>query len=226
MRILVIEDNVDIAANIVDYLEAEGWEPDLARDGLSGMHLALTQTYDVLVLDIMLPGMDGLTLCKQLRAKGHTVPILMLTARDTLLDKLDGFRAGSDDYLVKPFALPELAARLTALGQRGRRNEDPSLRIADLEMHLGTRKVVRNGQPISLNNVGYRILEVLLEASPNLVTRDELTWQIWKDQPPGSDALRSHLYALRQAIDKPFSQPLLHTVRGVGYRLAVDHEAP
>ncbi|MDJ0837836.1 MAG: response regulator transcription factor [Acidobacteriota bacterium] len=225
MRVLLVEDNADIAANIIDFLEAEGWEPDHARDGLSGMHLALTQTYDVLILDIMLPGMDGLTLCSQLRSQGIQVPVLMLTARDTLPDKLAGFQAGSDDYLVKPFALPELAARVQALGQRRQRQEDRTLRLADLEMHPGTHKVTRAGRPITLNKVTYQILEILLKAAPNLVTRDELTWQIWRDQPPGSDALRSHLYALRQAVDKPFDQPLLHTIRGVGYRLAVNHEA-
>jgi len=224
MRVLLVEDNADIAANILDFLDAEGLQTDHARDGLSGMHLALTQPYDVLVLDIMLPGTDGLSMCRQLRAQGSHIPVLMLTSRDTLKEKLAGFDAGSDDYLVKPFDLPELLARIMALGQRRRRAEEHSLRLADLEMHPGTRRVTRSGKPITLNKVCFQILEILLQASPNIVTRDELTWQLWRDQPPGSDALRSHLYALRQAVDKPFDSPLLHTIRGVGYRLAQHHE--
>lgn len=222
MRILVVEDNADIAANIMDFLEAEGLEPDHARDGLSGMHLALTQTYDVLILDIMLPGMDGRTLCQKLREQDIETPILMLTALDTLPDKLKGFEAGSDDYLVKPFALPELLARVRVLGGR-RAKKDKILQIADLALNTGTHQVTRAGQTLTLNKVGFQILEILMRATPDVVTRDELTWQIWQDQPPFSDALRTHLYALRQAVDKPYDKPLLHTVRGIGFRLT---EAP
>ena len=225
MRILVVEDNPDIAANIMDFLEASGYSPDHAPDGICGMHLALTQRFDVIVLDLMLPGMDGLTLCSHLRERGDSTPILMLTARDTLPDKVAGFDAGTDDYLVKPFALKELFVRIRALGQRNRSTSGQVLRVADLELNLGTFEVTRAGRPLELNKVGTRILQCLMEASPNVVTRDELTWQIWQDQPPGSDALRSHIYHLRQVVDKPFPTHLLQTLRGVGYRLVSSHES-
>lgn len=220
MRVLLVEDNADIAANIMDFLDAEDVETDHARDGVGGLHLALTQIYEVLILDIMLPGMDGLTLCRKLREQNRDTPVLMLTARDTLPDKLAGFEVGAHDYLVKPFALPELLARLKVLGARHGESSSQTLVLADLVLNPGTRRVKRSGQDLTVNNVGFRILEILLRAAPNLVTRDELTWQLWQGQPPGSDALRSHLYSLRQAVDKPFSKPLLHTIRGVGYRMA------
>ncbi len=227
MRVLLIEDNTDIAANICDYLEGEGLVMDHAMDGVGGLHLALTQSYDVLILDLMLPGMDGLTLCEKLRGRGVDLPVLMLTARDTLPDKLAGFEAGSDDYLVKPFALQELLARVRALGARGRRKSCRTLRLADLELDLGTMTVKRAGRKLNLNQVGIRILAHLMEATPNLVSRRDLIYHIWQDFPPGSDALRSHLYNLRQVIDKPFDKPLLHTVRGVGYRLVdLDESSP
>lgn len=225
MRVLVIEDNADIAANILDFLEAEGMRADHAADGLGGLHLALTQTYDVLMLDIMLPGMDGLQVCEKLRQNGHQTPILMLTARDTLPDKLAGFRAGTDDYLVKPFDLPELVARLHALAGRGQRPNGQILKVGDLEMNLGTMHVTRGGQRLVLNHLCLRILQELMRGSPNLITREELTDRIWGDSPPGSDALRTHLYNLRQVVDKPFDTPLLHTVRSIGYRLAADNDA-
>ena len=225
MRVLLIEDNTDIAANICDYLEGEGHDMDHAMDGVGGLHLALTQSYDVLILDVMLPAMDGLTLCEKLRTRGTDLPVLMLTARDTLPDKLAGFEAGTDDYLVKPFALQELHARVKALGMRGHRKNDRVLRLADLELNLGTMTVKRGGSKLELNQIGIRILACLMEAAPNLVTRGDLIYHIWQDFPPGSDALRSHMYNLRQVIDKPFDQPLLHTVRGVGYRMVNPDES-
>lgn len=220
MRILIVEDNIDIAENIADYLEAQGHVTDYAMDGIGGLHLALTQNFDVIVLDIMLPGMDGLTFCRKLRKEGgkHT-PVLMLTARDTLDDKLAGFESGTDDYLIKPFALEELTARLKALVKRGASYVPDQLRVADLELDTGGMKVRRAGQTIELNRVCLNILTILMKAYPNVVTRKEMEHALWGDMPPGSDALRSHIYALRQAIDKPFQTPLLETVHGIGYRL-------
>ncbi len=223
MRVLLIEDNADIAANVVEYLEAEGFLMDYAMNGIGGHHLASTQPFDAIILDLMLPGMDGLTLCENLRRAGIATPILMLTARDTLPDKLAGFDAGTDDYLVKPFALPELQARLLALHQRGRRASPRSLSLADLEINLGTNTVSRSGKPLEINNVGIKILQTLIEASPNIVTRNELIYKIWQDHPPGSDALKSHIYNLRQVVDKPFQDTLIHTVRGLGYRIVDPH---
>ncbi len=221
LRILVIEDNRDIIENIADFLEAGGYTTDFAMDGIGGLHLALTNTYDVIVLDLMLPGMDGITLCGKLReeAKNNT-PVLMLTARDTLDDKLTGFDAGADDYLVKPFALKELEARIKVLAGR-RRSAPEVLSAGDLSFDTGTRAIFREGKKIELNNTCTNILKVLLSAHPNIVSKGELEHALWGDEPPGSDALRSHMYTLRRKIDKPFDQPMLETVHGVGYRLKV-----
>ena len=220
LRILVIEDNVDIAENIGDYLESQGHILDFAMDGIGGLHLALTQEYDVIILDIMLPGMDGITLCKKLREEGGIqIPILMLTARDTLSDKLEGFEAGADDYLIKPFALQELEARIKALTKRAAVSEKMVLRVADLELDTGSMKVSRAGNPIVLNKACLKILQMLMQAYPNVISRNEIENSLWGDMPPGSDSLRSHIYLLRRAIDKPFDKPLLETVHGVGYRL-------
>ena len=220
LRILVVEDNVDIAENIGDYLEAQGHIMDFAMDGIGGLHLAITQEYDVLILDIMLPGMDGITLCKKLReAGGKQTPVLMLTARDTLSNKLEGFKAGADDYLIKPFALQELEARIKALTKRVEIVEKSVQHVADLELDTGSMKVSRAGKPIDLNRACLKILQMLMQAYPNVVPRNEIEDTLWGDMPPGSDSLRSHIYILRRAIDKPFEQALLETVHGVGYRL-------
>lgn len=219
MRVLIVEDNADIAANIYDFLEAEGFQVDHASDGIGGLHLALTQSFDVLVLDLMLPGMNGLLVCEKLRQQGSQLPILMLTARDTLPDKLEGFRVGTDDYLIKPFALPELLARIKALAIRGRSQQPQLMQLADLELCLGTMTAKRQGEALPLNRVAFNLLRLLMEASPNLVSREVMIEKIWGDHPPGSDALRSHMYNLRQVVDKPFKQALIITHRGMGYRL-------
>jgi len=226
MHVLVIEDHADLAENIGDFLEESGHTVDFAADGLGGLHLALTESYDVLILDLTLPGMDGLTVCRRLREEGEVdTPILMLTARDTLSDKLEGFDAGADDYLVKPFALPELEARLLALGRRGRRQRKV-VRFADLELDVGAMVARRQGSRLSLNRAGLEILRRLIEAAPDVVSRAELSRLLWGDDPPESDALRTHVYSLRQAVDRPFEQPLIETVHGVGYRLLDPADAP
>ena len=225
LQILIVEDNADIAENIGDYLEQQGHVLDFAMDGIGGLHLALTQDFDVIVLDIMLPGMDGLTFCRKLRKEADSkTPVLMLTARDTLSDKLEGFKAGADDYLVKPFALQELAARIGVLVRRGNRTSITRLSVADLEVDIGTMLVQRAGRKVEMNRVCLKILIMLMQAHPNIVTRKELEHALWGDEPPGSDALRSHIYALRSAIDRPFKVSLLETVHGVGYRLVVPDE--
>ena len=225
LRILVVEDNTDIAENIGDYFETQGHIVDFAMDGIGGFHLALTQDFDAIVLDIMLPGMDGLTFCKKLRQEGAKLtPVLMLTARDTLTDKLDGFGAGADDYLVKPFELEELAARVGALVRRADKMVAPKLNVGDLEIDMGKMQVHRAGQSIELNRACLKILIMLMKAFPNVVSRKKIEHALWGDMPPGSDALRSHIYALRRVIDKPFKTPLLQTVHGVGYRLIKSDE--
>lgn len=221
MRILLVEDNRDILANMVDYLELKGYIVDCAQDGLSGLHLAATQHYDLLVLDIMLPGLDGLSLCQRLREEAHkTTPVIMLTARDALDDRLQGFKAGADDYLVKPFALSELAARIDAVIRRTQGAGKRELSLADLNYDLDTLEVTRAGKSLKINPIGLKLLDILLKKSPHLVRREALEDALWGDDCPDSDSLRSHIHHLRQVIDKPFDKPLLHTVRGLGYRLA------
>ena len=226
MRILVIEDNRDILANVLDYLELKGYTVDCAQDGLSGLHLATSQPFDLIVLDIMLPGIDGLQLCRRLREEARSdTPILMLTARDALDDRLHGLRAGADDYLIKPFALSELVARIEALLRRAHGKRKRLLQVADLVYDLDTLSITRAGKPLKLNPLGMKLLEVLMQRSPAVVRRESLEEALWGDNCPDSDSLRSHIHQLRQVIDKPFPIALLHTQHGVGYRLAEDTNA-
>ena len=226
MRILVIEDNRDILANVLDYLQLKGFNVDCAQDGLSGLHLASINRYDIIVLDIMLPGIDGYQICQRLREDGHNeVPILMLTARDSLDDRLKGLRMGADDYLVKPFALSELAARIEAILRRSQGSRTRRLQVADLSYDLDTLHVNRGTQTIKLNPIGLKLLAILMQKSPAVVTREALEEALWGDNCPDSDSLRSHVHQLRQVLDKPFELPLLHTVHGVGYRLAPPRDA-
>lgn len=221
LRILVIEDNPDLAANVCDFLEAKGHAVDAAGDGISGLHLAVTGNYDAIVLDIVLPGLDGFTLCRKLREEaGSTTPVLMLTARDALDDRVAGLECGADDYVLKPFALRELEARLKALVRRASSEMTPSvLRVGDLEFDPGQLKVRRGRRTISLPPIPLKLLETLMRAAPRVVRREELERAVWGDAPPDSDALRSHMHVLRAAVDAPGEPALLHTLRGVGYRL-------
>lgn len=226
MRILVVEDNRDILANLADYLALKGYEVDCAQDGLSGLHLAATNHYDLIVLDVMLPGMDGYALCQRLReGERRDTPVIMLTARDALDDRLQGFRTGADDYVTKPFALPELAARIEAVLKRTRAGGRRRLQVADLAYDLDTLEVARAGQPLKIGPIGLKLLAVPMQKSPAVATREALEAALWGDAPPDSDSLRSHIHSLRQQIDKPFPKPLLHTVHGVGFRLAEQEKA-
>lgn len=221
MRLLVIEDNLDILANLHGFLEPLGYQIDSAHSGAAGLSLAIENRYDVIVLDVMLPRIDGLEVCRKLRnALGVVTPVLMLTARDTIQDKVAGFESGADDYLVKPFSLVELDMRLKALLRRTvvqRTNQ--KLRLGELEFDSGTYEVSRAGQPLRLTPTGYRLLAALLRAAPKVLTRDELEREVWGDDRPDSDALRTHIHALRQALDKPFAEPMLRTMPGIGFRL-------
>lgn len=220
MNILLIEDNAALAANIGDYLALHGHVVDFATDGRSGLQRALQDFHDVIILDLMLPKLDGLGVCQALRRQADRhVPVLMLTARDTLSDKLHGFASGADDYLTKPFALEELAARCTALSQRHRLQQPHQLQLGSLIIDRDQQRVSRAGQPLRLQQIPYQILLILAEAHPRVVTRTELIERIWADESPSSDTLRSHLYLLRQQLDKPFTTPMLITVHGVGFKL-------
>lgn len=224
--ILLIEDHRDIAEMVYDYLEGKGYMVDYAADGLAGLQLATDNDYDVLVLDLMLPGLDGIDLCKRLREEARKdLPILMLTARDTLDDKLVGLDAGADDYLVKPFEVREMEARIRALLRRHRGAvTDEVYEVGDLRFDTGALQVTRAGKTISVPPIGLKLLTVLMRESPKVVTRQQLEREVWGDLLPDSDTLRSHLYSLRKAIDKPFPQPLLHTIPGSGYRLSGNNE--
>jgi len=220
MRILIIEDNSDLAANIYDYLEAKGHTLDAAADGVTGLHLAVVNEYDAIVLDIMLPGINGLDVCRKLREEaGKQTPVLMLTARDTLNDKLAGFEMGADDYLVKPFELQELEVRLLALQRRQSAAPAKKLSVADLSFDVDTLTVKRQDKTIGLTPTGLKILELLMSKSPHVVSRRDIERTLWGDAPPDSDAIRSHMHTLRAAIDHPFKKPLIHTVHGIGFRL-------
>ena len=226
MRILVIEDQPEILQNIADYLELKGFLVDCAYDGLGGLHLAVTESFDLIILDLMLPGMDGITLCQRLRQDARVnTPIIMLTARDSVDDKLTGFRAGADDYLVKPFSLPELHARVEAVLRRGQAGLQNMLTVGDLNYDMNNLEVTRQGVVLKLSPIGLKLLEKLMKSSPHVVKREVLEELLWGEHLPGSDSLRSHVHTLRQTIDKPFEVPLLHTVHGIGYCLkATDDE--
>jgi len=220
--VLLVEDNRGIAEMVGEFLERRGYGVDYASDGVTGLHLAVTNDYDAVVLDLMLPGMDGLQLCRKLRhdAKKST-PVLMLTARDTLDDKLAGLDVGADDYLVKPFEIRELEARLRALIRRDRRQVSAEvLRVADLTLDTATLRATRGGKDLDLSPIALKLLMILMRESPRVVSRRDIEREVWGDLLPDSDTLRSHLYNLRKAIDKPFSKPLLHTIHSSGYRLA------
>lgn len=226
MRLLLIEDNQDLAANIGEFLESRGHIVDYAADGLSGLHLVTVNPYDVIVLDLGLPGLDGISLCKRLREDARaSLPVLMLTSRDTERDKLSGFEAGADDYLTKPFSLPELNARLVALQRRAIGLHSNLLQVADLTLDITTQICRRGGRRIDLTPTGLKLLKRLMSESPKLMSRNEVETAIWGDNPPESDAaLRAHIHALRQAIDKNQPTKLLHTVHGVGYRIGLDDD--
>lgn len=218
VQALLVEDDADLAATILDYLEVEGIGCDYADNGRAGLHMATAGSYDVVLLDINLPAMNGLEVCEKLRAEGNDTPLLMLTARELLEDKVAGFGAGADDYLVKPFELRELTVRIHALSRR-RSGQGQVLRCADLEMNLRALSVTRRGVPLQLSPMGRRILEVLLRASPEPVSRQKLLTAVWGEEPPDSDSLKVHLFHLRKLVDAPFDQPLLHTLPGRGFAL-------
>jgi DNA-binding response OmpR family regulator len=221
MKILVIEDDADIASNIGQYFEDKGHQLDFAYNGANGLKLALGERFDLIILDLMLPGKDGITVCREFRTQTqHDTPILMLTARDTLDDKISGFEAGTDDYLVKPFSLRELEVRVLALTRRGQARPTSAVIVIDnLELNQDTMQVSRANQSIKLKPKAFSILAYLMQHADRVISRQELIDHIWPADPPNGDPLRVHIHSLRQKIDKPFGKELIHTVHGVGYRI-------
>jgi DNA-binding response OmpR family regulator len=219
MHLLIAEDHADIAASLRDYLTALGHSVDWHSDGAQALAAALIRDFDVIVLDRMLPTLDGASICRQIRQHKRT-PVLMLTALDSLDDKLSGFDAGADDYLAKPFALSELRARVDALHRRASPLAPSSvLTLGELSFDIAAMEARRCGRPLSLNPTTRKLLERLMRNAPSVVSRQALEECVWGNEPPPEDVLRIHMHALRASIDKPFSHKMLLTVHGVGYRL-------
>lgn len=223
VKVLIIEDDVGIATNLYDYLEGAGYEVDVAASGHAGLQFALAQPWDAILLDLSLPGMDGLTLCRKLREEAHRdTPVLMLTARDTLDNKLEGFMHGADDYLVKPFSLKEVGARLSALIKRYRGQvAQAALCCADVRFDLQTLAVERGGRPIKMPPKCLQLLRILMQSPNRVFGRAELETEVWGEHLPGSDTLRTHVYTLRRALTAPGEKDLIETVHGLGYRFVV-----
>ncbi len=221
--ILLVEDNVDIAEMVIEHLTNQRYIMDHAKDGLTASHLAVTNEYDLIILDLSLPGIDGIDLCRSLRQKILLkTPVIMLTARDTLDDKILGLESGADDYLVKPFSILELEARIKSqLRRHYNLLSNHLLRVGDLEMNTETRSVKRAGKNIALTPIGFKLLALLMRSSPSVVTRDEIERHVWGEVLPDSDALRSHMYSLRKLIDKPYTEKLIKTHQSNGYQIVI-----
>lgn len=219
MTVLVVDDNADILSNVRDYLEMSGLSVETALGGREALSRMSRKSYAVCILDIGLPDIDGLSVCKTLRQKGDKTPILMLTARDSIDDRVTGLSVGADDYLIKPFSFRELSARVQALIRRAYGDEQMKLKVGDLEFDLSTTQVFRGGQLIKLNPTCLTILKELMTKSPAIVSRNRLEALVWSDSVPDSDSLRANIYLLRQAIDKSFDKKLLHTHPGLGWSI-------
>ncbi|RJX73845.1 DNA-binding response regulator [Vibrio sinensis] len=220
MKVLIVDDSHNVAETIADYLELEGMTIDSAYHGESALKLVSEHHYDVIIMDIMMPKMDGISAVTKLRKELFcNTPILFLTAKDGLEDKIAAFEAGGDDYLMKPFAMQELSLRIRALASRGPRQDIGKLIFADISVDVQTNEVQRGGQPIKLSRIQKKILKVLLRQAPAVVSRQEVIEAVWGDESPSSDALRSHIYGLRSALNKGFEQSRLETIHGQGYRI-------
>lgn len=223
MLVLLVEDNRLLSNNIIQYLELSGIECDYAFNLAQADMLISQQQFDAIILDLNLPDGDGIEACERWKAQCITSPVIMLTARSSLNDRLSGFAVGADDYLVKPFAMEELVARLKVVAQR--RPAPQRLTIGDLEIDFANHMVYRQGQQLALSKTGWQILALLARRSPETVSREEIERMLWPDSVPDSDSLRSHIHLLRRVIDRPFERQILHTIRGVGLSLRDDINA-
>ncbi len=222
MRILIIEDDPKVARALHEGLSAEGYDPTAAATGEDGFFAANQERFDLILLDLMLPGRDGLQILSTLRERGISTPVLVLTARDTVDDRVAGLDAGADDYLVKPFAFPELLARIRALSRRGRPEHALRLKAADLELDVVTRTARRGGEPLELTTREFELLEYLLRHEGHLVSREMLAGDVWKEPHRGTpidNVIDVHIGRLRKKVDHGFPTRLIHTVRGVGFVL-------
>ena len=223
LSILVVEDNKDIASQLVNFLADKGVAVDYAHSGQAAISLMCSQKFDLVILDLMLPDADGYSLCRKLKAiADHHLPVLMLTARDSLQDKLFGFEVGADDYLTKPFSLEEVHMRCLALGRRALLHKDKVIELGDIQLDLGQRTLKRQGYDVLLSQTDFEIVRQLALAFPNVVSKRQLSEKIWVNDMPETDALRSHIYVIRNALDKPFSTSVIKTVHGIGFKLDIN----
>lgn len=222
-KVLIIEDNPDIVANIYAFFEPKGYELDNAHNGSSGLKLITNNHYDVILLDVMLPGLNGTEICQIIREKHHIkTPVLMLTARDTISDKVAGFDSGADDYLVKPFSLLELELRIKALIRRYQDEYfEQDIKLGPLTLTIAKHTVYREDISLKLTPTGFKILQTLMQSYPNVVSKQELEQSVWGEDIPNSDALRTHLHSLRSQVDKPFIDPMIVTIPAVGYQIVI-----
>ncbi|GIC79216.1 response regulator transcription factor [Moritella sp. F3] len=223
LNLLLVEDDLDLATAVVDYLELEDIQCDHAANGLAGLNMLMSNDYQAVILDLNLPKMDGLTVCKNMREQGIDTPVLMLTARDSLDDKLVGFDSGADDYLVKPFAMEELIVRMQVLARR-RSGQVKRLTLADLELDLQQKQAYRAKQLLKLSPTAWKILETLMRASPNPVSREKLMQSVWGDEQPDSNSLKVHIFNLRKQLGAGDAAPLLQTISGIGFALRTSTE--
>jgi two-component system, OmpR family, copper resistance phosphate regulon response regulator CusR len=227
VKILVVEDEKKLAAALREGIEAEQHSVQVAHTGEEGFYLANAEAFDLLILDVMLPGRDGIEILSTLRHRGITTPVLLLTAKDSVDDRVRGLDNGADDYLVKPFAFPELLARIRALARRGHPDTPPLLRLADLELDVARRSVTRRGDTLDLTTREFDLLEFLLRNHGRVVSREMLTQEVWHEtarHTPLDNAIDVHIARLRKKVDDPSPKKLLHTVRGVGFVMREDAE--
>ena len=226
MLVLLIEDDIDLAVTIVDYLKLENINCDHFSNGVAALQALQQANYQCIILDWQLPRMSGIDFAKRLRSLGEDIPILMLTAKDRLDDKLTGFEAGVDDYLVKPFALAEMLARIKTLSKR-RSGEALLLKVADIEMECKLKQVTRAGQILKLSPTGFQLLELLLRASPEAISRKRIIQTVWGEESPDSDSLKVLIHRLRKQVDSNREIPIIHTIQGYGFAIrAADETAP
>lgn len=223
LSILVVEDHPTIARQIVEFLDGLKWQADHAANGALAIELATREVYDVVLLDLNLPDMDGLEVCRAIKARApRNLPVLMLTARDAFEDKARGFSEGADDYLTKPFDLRELALRCEALARRGQLHLDQEMRVGPLTLLLREKRALYNDAPVALTQAGFKILLAMCGAYPQAVSRSALLHALWGAEPPDSDALKSHVYALRKQLEQVGALKMIVTIPQLGYRLALD----
>lgn len=223
LSVLVVEDHPTIARQLVGFLDGLGWQPDHAGTGALAIQLATRQAYDVVLLDLNLPDVDGLEVCRAIKAGAPSnVPVLMLTARDAFEDKARGFRTGADDYLAKPFDLREVALRCEALARRGSLHQQQEMLVGPLRLLVREKRALYRDQPLGLTQAGFSILQLLCRQHPQPVSRAQLTQHLWGASPPDSDALKSHIYSLRKALEAASGRRMLATILQLGYRLDLD----